>query len=641
MAAFVAVWATLLSLLAAFPIIKGQSLPGAQGPSLQGAQGPSFPEAQDARYMSAEHRLFEYLFSKYNKHVRPIEYSGEITNVFFELSIFNILAVDTKLQQMTTNTEMIMKWKDFHLRWDPGLFNGTTSIRIPYKSIWYPDIILTNTATGDYEGSVLNTNAIINYLGEVELMSHAILTTVCLMDVQWYPFDQQTCSLAFSSWTYDNSKIRLVQGPADLSKFRQNPEFFLEDFYSKLEDIINPCCPIPMSTIRYYLQVQRRTIFSLFFFIMPGILINFCALMVFSLPAESGEKIGLGINSMLAMMVFLMAMTDNLPPTEKLPLAGVYYGACISMIALNIALSVTVLNLNVMGMRGYQVPEFLKTVTLVVARAIIVRIPIIVRKAWNISEKSKTITRVQKLKDKMHMSGNTVKVFNVLPQTPKTQELPEVKQHFEDDLNHTVLTDPFQRRAIAVLESINKILTREQEERDVLTVRNTLVEEWKFVSRVMDRTLFLTFTLITFIFNVSILTSSPFRERFAYCPLGDNGECDDLTWEQIIEITSHAANDIHFSGTKKGHTPAEASDAAHLQNNHAYITNIQKIPEVAYDGFDDPPPDKSAAPYTTSQGIQGSAKIRKLDSPDHYDEPGDLDEDHSPNDTSRNRPQGG
>ena len=43
---------------------------------------------------------------------------------------------------------------------------------------------------------------------------------------------------------------------------------------------------------------------------------------MFSLPAESGEKVGMGINSMLAMIVFLMAMTENLPPSDKIPLAG-------------------------------------------------------------------------------------------------------------------------------------------------------------------------------------------------------------------------------------------------------------------------------------------------------------------------------
>lgn len=49
---------------------------------------------------------------------------------------------------------------------------------------------------------------------------------------------------------------------------------------------------------------------------------HFTALMVFLLPVESGEKIALGINSLLAMIVFLMAMTEKLPPTEKIPLAG-------------------------------------------------------------------------------------------------------------------------------------------------------------------------------------------------------------------------------------------------------------------------------------------------------------------------------
>ena len=46
------------------------------------------------------------------------------------------------------------------------------------------------------------------------------------------------------------------------------------------------------------------------------------AILVFLLPAETEEKIGLGISSMLAMIVFLMTMTENLPPTNKLPLAG-------------------------------------------------------------------------------------------------------------------------------------------------------------------------------------------------------------------------------------------------------------------------------------------------------------------------------
>ncbi|XP_042880202.1 neuronal acetylcholine receptor subunit alpha-10-like [Penaeus japonicus] len=275
----------------------------------------------ETNFTSGEHRLFFDLFTTYNKHVRPVDSSHSSTNVFFELSLFNLLRLDTKRQEMVINSEMIMKWKDRFLEWDPDDYNGTTSIRVPYTDIWYPDIILYNTADTNYMGSIINTNAIILYTGEVELVSHALITSVCNVDVQWYPFDQQLCHLTFASWTYDYEKIRLIMGEPDLSDYEENPEFFLENFWAEPKDYHQPCCPKPFSAIKYHLQLQRRTIFSLFFFIMPGILINICAVMVFSLPAEAGEKVGLGINSMLAMMVFLMAMTENLPPTKKLPLA--------------------------------------------------------------------------------------------------------------------------------------------------------------------------------------------------------------------------------------------------------------------------------------------------------------------------------
>lgn len=44
------------------------------------------------------------------------------------------------------------------------------------------------------------------------------------------------------------------------------------------------------------------------------------ALLVFYVPSESGEKVTLGISSLLSMTVFLMTIRESLPPTEKTPL---------------------------------------------------------------------------------------------------------------------------------------------------------------------------------------------------------------------------------------------------------------------------------------------------------------------------------
>ncbi|KAK3855131.1 hypothetical protein Pcinc_038439, partial [Petrolisthes cinctipes] len=110
---------------------------------------------------------------------------------------------DTKRHAIATNSEIITKWQDDYLYWDPKDYGGIERVRIPYYDIWHPDIILQNTAAPNYEGGIINTNAIISYNGEVELTSHAVLDSICIMDVQWYPFDQQTCDLVFASWTFD------------------------------------------------------------------------------------------------------------------------------------------------------------------------------------------------------------------------------------------------------------------------------------------------------------------------------------------------------------------------------------------------------------------------------------------------------
>lgn len=67
-------------------------------------------------------------------------------------------------------------------------------------------------------------------------------------------------------------------------------------------------------------------------FICP-IITSYCpaALLVFYVPSESGEKVTLGISSLLSMTVFLMTIRESLPPTEKTPLISEYISLIISL----------------------------------------------------------------------------------------------------------------------------------------------------------------------------------------------------------------------------------------------------------------------------------------------------------------------
>ena len=69
--------------------------------------------------------------------------------------------------------------------------------------------MLHSSADGNYE-VVIMTKAIINNEGTVIWNPPAIYKSSCLMDVQYFPFDQQLCSMKFGSWTYDGFMVSNV-----------------------------------------------------------------------------------------------------------------------------------------------------------------------------------------------------------------------------------------------------------------------------------------------------------------------------------------------------------------------------------------------------------------------------------------------
>lgn len=101
--------------------------------------------------------------------------------------------------------------------------------------------------------------------------------------------------------------------------------------------------------------------FYVFNLILPCVLISLIALMGFYMPTDSGEKVTLGITSLLSTTVFLMLVAEGMPPTsEALPLIGIYYGVTIMLVALGTAMTVFTVNIHHTGVHGYPVPPFLQ-----------------------------------------------------------------------------------------------------------------------------------------------------------------------------------------------------------------------------------------------------------------------------------------
>lgn len=68
--------------------------------------------------------------------------------------------------------------------------------------------VLARSADGNFEVT-LATKATIYHQGLVEWKPPAIYKSSCEIDVEYFPFDEQTCVLKFGSWTYDGFKVNL------------------------------------------------------------------------------------------------------------------------------------------------------------------------------------------------------------------------------------------------------------------------------------------------------------------------------------------------------------------------------------------------------------------------------------------------
>ena len=62
----------------------------------------------------------------------------------------------------------------------------------------------------------------------------------------------------------------------------------------KKNSVTYDCCPEPYVDITFTIHIRRRTLYYFFNLIVPCVLISSMALLGFTLPPDSGEKLTLG-----------------------------------------------------------------------------------------------------------------------------------------------------------------------------------------------------------------------------------------------------------------------------------------------------------------------------------------------------------
>ncbi|XP_010784171.1 neuronal acetylcholine receptor subunit alpha-3 [Notothenia coriiceps] len=314
----------------------------------------------------AEHKLFSVIFSKYNQYIRPVENVTDPVVVQFEVSMSQLVKVDEINQIMETNLWLRHIWNDYKLRWLPKDFGGVEFIRVPSNRIWKPDIVLYNNAVGDFQVDD-KTKALLRFNGDVTWIPPAIFKSSCKIDVTYFPFDYQNCTMKFGSWTYDKAKIDLVLigSTINLKDFWESGEWTIIDAPGYKHDIKYNCCEEIYTDITYSLYIRRLPLFYTVNMIIPCLLISFLTVLVFYLPSDCGEKITLCISVLLSLTVFLLVITETIPSTSLvIPLIGEYLLFTMIFVTLSIVITVFVLNVHYRTPKTHTMPCWVRTVFL-------------------------------------------------------------------------------------------------------------------------------------------------------------------------------------------------------------------------------------------------------------------------------------
>ncbi|VDO68045.1 unnamed protein product, partial [Haemonchus placei] len=280
-----------------------------------------------------EERLMVDVFRGYNSLIPPIRNLSEMPIIVkIAMQLFLLIDVAEKDQVMHTNVWLTLRWHDFQMRWNPVNYGEIKEMRVSPDKVWLPDIVLFNNCDGNFEVSFM-CNVVINYHGDMLWVPPAIYKSSCIIDVEYFPFDEQVCTLVFGSWTYNENEIKLGFDQAELVDLSE--------------------------------YEPRKTLFYTIILIIPTFLMGSLNLAVFFLPTDSGEKMTLIISIMLSIVVFLLLVSKILPPTSStIPLLAKYLLLTFVLNVITILITIIIINIYFRSPTTHPMPEWVRSIFL-------------------------------------------------------------------------------------------------------------------------------------------------------------------------------------------------------------------------------------------------------------------------------------
>ena len=259
-----------------------------------------------------------------------------------------------------------MGWRDEFLQWAPGDYDDIDVVYVSANDIWVPKIRLFNDARLDDRVNTRETTASVDDEGNVVVQFHMIYEIICALQLQYFPFDEQSCELVFGDWRYTSSELefQLDENGADISYFQVNPRWGLVAFESSgIPARFTHEHGDEYNTLTFILDIRRRPTMPVCYLIVPNILVNIIVVMSFLLPCDAAERCTLGISLYLCMVIYLLLFEQLIPVSDVTPIVVIYISCTLIMVAFSQFHTIVILRVHYNGIHDNErmVPSWVRT----------------------------------------------------------------------------------------------------------------------------------------------------------------------------------------------------------------------------------------------------------------------------------------
>lgn len=259
--------------------------------------------------------LYQYIQDISDPLVSPMESDTEVLEVAFGMYLLSIQKVDERTQVFSASMGVLVFWENKRLSWNASLYSNISSVYFPAEKVWFPrSVCIYNAVFVDKKCLSKDSTVLIGAEGWNMLAEYPDVSISCKMNLKYYPFDEQICTIIYINRMPLTDKLRFrisLLNKVDLSYFTKHAEWEVIDASLELKDMFNDL--IDDKQLLIHIRLKRMPFLAVCSNLLPVWILSALNVVCFLIPVKCGEKLGTCMSIFLTFAVFLTVMKEFMP----------------------------------------------------------------------------------------------------------------------------------------------------------------------------------------------------------------------------------------------------------------------------------------------------------------------------------------